>query len=1105
TYTVQVERQFYVFENPTITVSIDWDRPNEIFNFIGRHMFIKGSITENGGPLIATITLTGQETKTILANGSYTFKLPSVGTYTVQVERQFYVFENPTITVSIDWDRPNEIFNFIGRHMFIKGSITENGDPLIATITLTGQETKTILANGSYIFELPLPGTYTVQVEKQFYVFDFPTMTVSIDWGHPNEIFNFIGRHMFVKGSVTENGSPSIGAVVSIGISSCTTSEDGSYIFKIQEPGEYIISVFKEYYCFSPREESISINYFAPSHKKDFLAAPLYIKGSITSYDGTLIEATITVTGDYSTSTLAVKDSYYIPIPIYGTYTIMPEKEYWCFRPASKTFVDLSSGVKADFEGGIPPIIEGITPNKGKNTEKVSVTITGAFFSTNTTALLLDKKGSLTFTGTTSIVFVFDIIGIKPGTYSLILANNGYSSTLTDCFFVSAELSYIRINPENIYLSDEQTVIFTASGYDRFDYKLDLDYLWEASCGTISRTTGTWTNFTAGTLGTTGSITASQGAITKTATITILGASFLSIEGPSTQTAGYSATWTIRALDRNNNFASSYNSKIKIMGQDINVSQGIATWTKIFEKSGTETITCYDIRLESISGSTTVYIEPQEALSITVSADDISVDIGSTTIFAYVTDKFGNPVRDGTIVRLQIIDGTGSLNTSVLTTENGTATAILFSRKVEKKIIKGEVGLIDDTKDIEFLPGETKNLSLLVEDSIAGSNIIFTCISYDSYENHTPDFFATVTFESNYPYCVTYTIRGSRTFHLLFTKSGTYTATITANGLFAEVSFTVHPSYLNRLKIDVPDEIVVGSWSYMNVFAYDSYNNQIEPKDVIIKDSMGAISSREISPTKYEVKIDMMGSNTIIARIGLIKGTITVYVLGTPTKECVYGSNLATITISAGSFDSPYKIFIATQTTNLPPGNIGFGLSVTSDKKGSGTFVLEVPYKDSDNDNIVDGTDIDERTLLIYHYENGRWRTLISKPIPEKNVVIGTTSTLSLFALAGSSGASKVLKKVPVFPNPYRYWEKNKHKGKIAFGDKNSPPGSEKRLPSPVTIRIFNSTGELILEKENLVNHGYWEWYPGNIASGVYFYQLKYGKDKVFGKIGIIK
>ncbi|MEW6102580.1 MAG: hypothetical protein AB1630_01980 [bacterium] len=1124
TYTLKPEKQFYVFSPPqTLIISEDFPSYEQI-NFQGNYLYIKGSITENGAPLEgATITLTGKETKTTLldSSGSYIFELSENGTYILEPIKEFYIFSPATKTISIL--NGGRIENFYGRHMFIKGSVTIDGNPATdSVLSISNIGSTTITDTGSYYFDVSLPGEYTISVEKQGFGFDYEEAIFTINYGNPSIIHNVSGSPLSLCGTITLEESPFASVSVSLsGYREATTTTDsnGYYSFDIFHSGSYTIKPEKEYYGFNPSKKDLFIGFYNPNSIVEFSASLLFLKGSITTEGYSPIDnATITITGDYSTSTTTdLSGSYYILLTYQGTYTITLCKEKYRFRPELITSF-ISEGKTFDFKGGIPPKIGSITPNIGENTGIISITIEGEEFSTNTTSYLLKGSDKIfgvfsTITASTTIEFVFNIKSSPPGTYSLVLINDGYyPETLTDCFFIGASVKRIEISPSFIYLSDLGEATFIANCFDEWGWHLDRISTWSTTfgIGTLSQDIGTYTVFIAGTLGTTGYIFANSNGAMATSTIFILGASSLNIEGSSTKKAGEDCIFSIKALDKFGAFAPSYNSTIRIFGSNIPMINGLGSFTISFITSGTKTITAYDTNLSSIFGSTTIFIEPASASRVYLYSNPASCDIGTTTILAYITDEFGNPVSDGVIVHWKIMDGTGSLlSTSI--TKDGTATNILSSRKAEIKRIRATCNYVEEI-EIKFIEGETKNLSLsLKEGDEAGEVFVFTCISYDSFGNHTPNFISSATFTSDYSQTAqTYTITGSLTFSLIFDKSGTYTATITAGSIIATTSFFVKPSFLQSLRIGTLSDIVIGSYFDLDIYCYDRFNNLVDPGYIYISDSLQAITYGTTSNfTKYKAKISQMGSDTIRFQASSVKQEISVYVLGTPCLDCKLISSIGTITIKQGSFNQPYRIDVETNigTISLPSGNIGFGLSITASTQtlASCSIVIEIPYNDKDNDHIVDGTNIDERTLKIYVYEEG-WKEIASFVNPSSNILIGTTNHLSVFAPLGNSGASSVLKKVPVFPNPYKAWEKDKHKGKITFGDPSSPVNSEKRLPSPITIRIFNSGGELILKKEDIIpTSGIWEWNVGDVAAGVYFYQLKKGKDEVFGKIGIIK
>ncbi|MEW5994304.1 MAG: SdrD B-like domain-containing protein, partial [Candidatus Zixiibacteriota bacterium] len=158
---------------------------------------------------------------------------------------------------------------------------------------------------------------YTISVEKQGFGFDYEQATFTIDYSNPSIIHNIEGNPLSLCGTITLEGSPFASISVSLSgkaIATTTTDSNGYYSFEILCSGAYEIKPEKEYYGFNPLKKDLVINFDNPSPIVEFLASLLSLKGSLTTESQTPIEnATITITGDYSTSAITDSSgSYYI-------------------------------------------------------------------------------------------------------------------------------------------------------------------------------------------------------------------------------------------------------------------------------------------------------------------------------------------------------------------------------------------------------------------------------------------------------------------------------------------------------------------------------------------------------------------------------------------------------------------------------------------------------------------------------------------------------------------------------------------------------------------------------------------------------------------------
>ncbi|MEK9149621.1 MAG: carboxypeptidase regulatory-like domain-containing protein, partial [Candidatus Desantisbacteria bacterium] len=270
TYTITLEKSYHIFSPASQTLFVDSPKNQ---NFYSSHLFIKCSVKkENGEPFwLVDLNLSGSASAQGGSNpqGFYTFELDAPGTYTITPSYTDYLFNPQSATVSLFFDSPNTEFSFVGYQPSISGFVIDGQNPLMATITLTGPETKTMTSeNGSYLFEILPLGEYTLKPEKPYYVFSPSTRSLTISEQSPHFTQNFGGHHLYIAGSVTTpENEPILGATVTvIGVGSTTIGTDGSFWFDLSIPDTYTITLEMPGYGFNlPASETRLFCYDSPN------------------------------------------------------------------------------------------------------------------------------------------------------------------------------------------------------------------------------------------------------------------------------------------------------------------------------------------------------------------------------------------------------------------------------------------------------------------------------------------------------------------------------------------------------------------------------------------------------------------------------------------------------------------------------------------------------------------------------------------------------------------------------------------------------------------------------------------------------------------------
>jgi len=219
------------------------------------------------------------------------------------------------------------------------------------------------------------------------------------------------------------------------------------------------------------------------------------------------------------------------------------------------------------------------------------------------------------------------------------------------------------------------------------------------------------------------------------------------------------------------------------------------------------------------------------------------------------------------------------------------------------------------------------------------------------------------------------------------------------------------------------------------------------------------------------------------------------------------GTNAA-VDLPAGALSGPSRIWIEQlnpkDASRVPPSG---GMAPVSAYEFDGdvrrfntpvTITLRYPDIDA-TPGIVDGTNIDEKSLRVFWWDGFTWRLMGGMVDVVNNTVSVKTSHFSLYGLFPSAPAAT--------PQVYRPLEKvitPNGDGKDDFANFNGLGGSG----GTFEIKIFDVTGREIRSIQNLPAQ--WDGKDGNgrvVENGVYIYQYRTdaSSDWVSGMIGVAK
>ena len=147
---------------------------------------------------------------------------------------------------------------------------------------------------------------------------------------------------------------------------------------------------------------------------------------------------------------------------------------------------------------------------------------------------------------------------------------------------------------------------------------------------------------------------------------------------------------------------------------------------------------------------------------------------------------------------------------------------------------------------------------------------------------------------------------------------------------------------------------------------------------------------------------------------------------------------------------------------------------------------MSILYFDLDDDNNVDGTEIKESNLKIFHWDGFEWRLIGGQVNSQNNTVTAKVMHFSKYGLFSYSGSPELEETLPlrkiISPND------------DAINDFAEFSG----LEPPYTLNIFNLRGRKIKNIED-ISSPIWDGTDEDgdvVESGIYIYQIK--KDGKF-------
>ncbi len=443
-----------------------------------------------------------------------------------------------------------------------------------------------------------------------------------------------------------------------------------------------------------------------------------------------------------------------------------------------------------------------------------------------------------------------------------------------------------------------------------------------------------------------------------------VGATHFGVSAPAQVTAGMSFAVTVRALDPTNAVDPSYRGTVHFTATDGQATlpadytftaadQGVHTFMATLRTAGSRSLTVTDTSTSSLTGSTTVSINPAAASSL-----EVRLPAGGTAGTAFdvtvaVRDPYNNlvPAYRGT-VRFSSDDGQATLppaytftaaDSGIHTFASGVTLRTAGSRTVAAA--DAAAGL-SGNGSILVSPAAASRLEITAPaTATAGLAITVTVAARDPFNNLATGYRGTAAFSSddaqatlppNYSFTANdggqHTFTGAATLRTAGNRS--LTARDMGNGLSGSAGLQVSPAAADHFEISAPSGSTAGTTFNLTLTARDPYNNVATGYRGTVHFSSN--DSQATVPLDYsftaadggshtfanDVTLRTAGSDTVTARDTANGLAITAAVLVSPAAASWLDVSAPGSSIAGTPFD-------LTVTARDPFGNVAAGYQGT--------------------------------------------------------------------------------------------------------------------------------------------------------------------------------
>jgi subtilisin family serine protease/protocatechuate 3,4-dioxygenase beta subunit len=628
------------------------------------------------------------------------------------------------------------------------------------------------------------------------------------------------------------------------------------------------------------------------------------------------------------------------------------------------------------------------------NLSTLTATVTDQFGNPVVSGIVLSFSTSL---GSASPITRVTTNGVATATLSSTLPGTAVVTATVGSLSATAQVTFTPGAPANLALvampstlpvDDPSTL--TATVTDQFGNPVADGTLvsFSTSFGALSNSNATTlggmaTVTLSSTLPGTAVVTATVGSLSATAQVTFTPgapANLALAAAPSTLTVGNLSALTVTVTDQFGNlvadgtlvsFSTNLGSASPTAATTIN---GVATATLSSTIAGLATVTA---TASGVSATAQVTFTPDAPANLALVAMPSTLPVDDpSTLTATVTDQFGNPVADGTLVSFST--SFGALSNSNATTLSGMATVMLSSTLPGTAVVTATVGSLSATAQVTFTPGPPANLALAAAPSTltVGNLSALTVTVTDQFGNLVADG-TLVSFSTNLgsasPTAAT-TINGVATATLSSTIAGLATVTATAGDVSATAQVTFTPDApANLALVAMPSTLPVDDPSTLTAIVTDQFGNPVADGTLVsFSTSFGALSNSNATT---------LGGMATVMLSSTLPGTAVV----TATLGSLSAAALVTFTPGA-----PANLSLIAAPSTLQVGNLSALTATVTDQFGNLV---------ADGTPVSFSTNLGVATPAVAVTVNGVATAVLSSTVAGLATVTATVGSLSTTAL----------------------------------------------------------------------------------------------------------